>query len=58
IPRLAAIAGERRDEKVFLRADGTLPYAEVAEVMGALNAAGFTKIGLVTDGGGPTLDGN
>lgn len=26
-------------------------------VMGALNAGGFTKIGLVTDPGGPKLDG-
>jgi biopolymer transport protein TolR len=26
-------------------------------VMGALNAGGFRDIGLVTDAGGPTLDG-
>ena len=57
INRLRAVAAERNDDKIFLRADGAIPYAEVAEVMGALNAAGFNKIGLVTDGGGPTLDG-
>ena len=34
-----------------------MPYARVMEVMGALNAGGFGNIGLVTDIGGPTLDG-
>ncbi|MCP5087097.1 MAG: protein TolR [Rhodobacteraceae bacterium] len=57
IPKLKAIAAERTDDKVFLRADGAVPYAEVMQIMGALNAGGFTNIGLVTDGGGPTLDG-
>ncbi|MEM9716634.1 MAG: protein TolR, partial [Pseudomonadota bacterium] len=32
-------------------------YGEVMQIMGALNAGGFTEIGLVTDAGGPTLDG-
>ncbi|NGQ90369.1 protein TolR [Rhodobacter sp. HX-7-19] len=58
ISRLSAIAAERTSDKIFLRADGSIPYARVAEVMGALNAGGFNNIGLVTDAGGPTLDGN
>jgi biopolymer transport protein TolR len=58
ITRLTAIAAERTSDKIFLRADGSIPYAKVAEVMGALNAGGFNNIGLVTDAGGPTLDGN
>jgi len=58
ITRLAAIAAERTSDKIFLRADGAIPYARVAEVMGALNAGGFNNIGLVTDAGGPRLDGN
>ena len=54
IPRLQAIAAEREDDdRVFLRADGAIPYARVVQVMGALNAAGFHNIGLVTDTGGP-----
>lgn len=57
VPRLRAIAAERSSDKVFLRADGAVPYAEVMQVMGALNAGGFSNIGLVTDIGGPTLDG-
>ena len=42
-----------RSDKVFLRADGRLPYERVAQVMGALNAGGFNNIGLVTDSQGP-----
>jgi biopolymer transport protein TolR len=57
VPRLRAIAAERSDDKIFLRADGAIPYARVMEVMGALNAGGFSSIGLVTDTGGPRLDG-
>ena len=57
IPKLRAIAAERTSDRVFLRADGSVPYARVMEVMGALNAGGFSNIGLVTDIGGPTLDG-
>ncbi|SIN79810.1 ExbD/TolR family protein [Vannielia litorea] len=58
VTRLRAIAAERADDKVFLRADGAIPYERVMRVMGALNAGGFGNIGLVTDTGGPTLDGS
>lgn len=55
VTRLRAIASERSSDRVFLRADGAVPYAQVMEVMGALNAGGFANIGLVTDIGGPAL---
>ncbi|QQA41664.1 ExbD/TolR family protein [Pelagovum pacificum] len=58
ITRLRAIAGERESDRVFLRADGANAWNAVAEIMGAMNAAGFNNIGLVTDIGGPTLDGS
>ena len=57
VPRLRAILSERSSDRVFLRADGSIPYSRVVQIMGALNAAGITNIGLVTDTGGPTLDG-
>lgn len=57
VPKLRAIAAERTSDRIFLRADGAVPYARVMEVMGALNAGGFSNIGLVTDIGGPTMDG-
>ena len=56
VARLRAIAAERDSTRVFLRADGAVPYADVVQVMGALNRGGFDNIGLVTDAGGPTLD--
>lgn len=55
IPRLKAISAERSSDKIYLRADGALPYQAVAQVMGALNAGGFTNIGLVTESQGPTF---
>ncbi|MEO5620647.1 MAG: protein TolR [Cypionkella sp.] len=58
IPKLRAIAAERKSDKIFLRADGNLPYTRVAEVMGALSAGGFSNIGLVTDTGGSAMGGN
>ena len=58
IPKLAAIAAERKSDKIFLRADGSIPYERVAQVMGALNKGGFNNIGLVTDAGGPSFSGN
>ena len=57
IPKLTSIAAERTSDKVFLRADGAIPYEKVAQVMGALNRGGFNNIGLVTDTEGPTFGG-
>ena len=57
VNRLRAIAAEREGDRVFLRADGAVPYEVVVQVMGALNRGGFSNIGLVTDTGGPKLDG-
>jgi len=58
IPKLSAIAQERTSNKIFLRVDGSVAYERVAQVMGALNAAGFNDIGLVTDANGPSFGGN
>ncbi|OZA01717.1 MAG: protein TolR [Rhodobacterales bacterium 17-64-5] len=58
IPKLKAIAAERKSDKVFVRADGSVPYQRVAQLMGAMNAGGFNNIGLVTDPGGPKFGGS
>ena len=55
IPRLTAIAAERTSRKIYLRADGSIPYERVAQVMGALNAGGFNEIAFVTDAATPSL---
>ena len=57
VSRLRAVVAERNSDRIFLRADGALPYARVMQVMGALNAGGFHNIVLVTESGGPRMDG-
>ncbi|MEO0357014.1 MAG: protein TolR, partial [Pseudomonadota bacterium] len=56
LTRLRGIAQERSDDRVFLRADGAIPYDAVMQVMGAMNQAGFANIGLVTELGSATSD--
>jgi len=57
VSALRAALGERESSRVFLRADGTIAYSRVVQIMGALNAAGITDIVLVTEAGGPRMDG-
>ncbi|NDW05633.1 TonB system transport protein ExbD [Jiella pacifica] len=45
--RLDALTEQNRDERIFLRADGSVPYSDIMEVMNALRSAGYLKIGLV-----------
>ena len=49
VPKLRAIAAERTDMRIFVRGDKTIDYGRVMLVMGTINAAGFTKVGLVTE---------
>src|SRR5580698_3560227 len=49
VPRLQAIAQNGYDERIFVRGDKAVDYGRVMQVMGLLNGAGFTHIGLVTD---------
>jgi biopolymer transport protein TolR len=53
-PRISSIAGDGYDKPIFVRADGKANYATVAQVMAALSNAGFAKINLLTDTGGPS----
>lgn len=53
--KLQAIAQERSSNRIFLRADGSIPYERVVVIMGALNAGGFSDIALVTDIDGPDM---
>ena len=57
VAALRTALAERQSGRVFLRADGAIPYARVVQIMGALNAAGITDIVLVTEAGGPRMDG-
>jgi biopolymer transport protein TolR len=48
VPKLQAIGKQGTEEQVFVRADAGVNYGHVMKVMGALNAAGYKKLGLVT----------
>ncbi len=58
---LDAATQSDREERIFVRADKTVPYGDVMEVMNLLRAAGYLKIGLVGldagQGGGGTATG-
>ncbi|WP_022707737.1 MULTISPECIES: ExbD/TolR family protein [Paracoccus] len=57
VPALREVLETRESARVYLRADGGIPYSRVVQIMGALNAAGITDIVLVTETGGPRMDG-
>ena len=49
VPKLVAITNNGYDQRIFVRGDKSVGYGKVMEIMGLLNAAGFTRIGLVTN---------
>ena len=44
---LDAAAKGDKDRPIYLRADKTVPYGELMEVMNLLRAAGYLKVALV-----------
>lgn len=48
ITQLQATTKNGTEEQIMLRADTTVDYGAVMEVMGVLSAAGYKKIGLLT----------
>ena len=49
VPQLEAIATAGYDQRIYIRGDQARSYGEIVRVMGKINAAGFRRIGLVTD---------
>jgi biopolymer transport protein TolR len=47
--KLTAIAHERPDREVFIRADDQVPYGDVIRMMAAIKAAGIDNVGMVTE---------
>ncbi|MDM0039600.1 biopolymer transporter ExbD [Variovorax sp. J22G21] len=47
--RLKQAATDNRETEVQLRADQTVPYGKVVELMGIANKAGLSRIGFVTE---------
>lgn len=49
IPTVEALAVDGTDERLYVRGDATAAYGAIMEVMGALSAAGYGQIGLITE---------
>ncbi len=49
VAHLEAVAVAGYDQRIFIRGDQNRAYGDVVRVMGRINAAGFRRIGLVTD---------
>ena len=50
-PKLRAIVQHNPDQEVFLKADATVPYEKVAQLVALCTNAGVPKLGLVTQPG-------
>lgn len=48
VAKLEAITGAKKDTRIFIRGDRKINYGTVMQVIGAINAAGFNKVALVT----------
>ncbi len=49
VAKLKAVTGSNPDARIFVRGDKGVPYGRIMEVMGTINAAGFTKVALVAE---------
>ena len=52
--RAKAAAARNPDTEVQLRADETVPYGRVAQLIGLMQEAGLTRIGFVTEAAAPS----
>lgn len=48
VPRLQAISDNNPEVRIFVRGDANVDYGAVMQVMGILNAAGFSRVALIT----------
>ena len=53
VPKLQAISQGNNERRIFVRGDQSINYGRVMEVMGLINAAGYTKVALVARDTGP-----
>jgi len=47
--KLQAILGEKKETRIFVRGDTSIDYGQVMRVIGEVNAAGYSKVALLTD---------
>ncbi|MDH5187976.1 MAG: protein TolR [Rhodospirillaceae bacterium] len=46
--RLQAVSENNPDVRIFVRGDASVDYGRIMQVMGTLNAAGFSRVALIT----------
>jgi biopolymer transport protein TolR len=51
--KLTAVAGAKKDTRIFVRGDRAVDYGKIMQVVGEINAAGFGKVALVTETNSP-----
>lgn len=49
VEKLRAVTKEKKETRIFVRGDKKVDYGQVIEVVGAISAAGFSKVALVTE---------
>jgi biopolymer transport protein TolR len=49
VDRVAAVAVNGTEDRIYVRGDTSANYGAVMRVMGTLSGAGYSKIGLITD---------
>jgi biopolymer transport protein TolR len=49
VARLRSITDNKPDTRIFVRGDQTVAYGRIVEVMGTVNAAGFTRVALIAE---------
>jgi biopolymer transport protein TolR len=49
IPKLKNILNEKKESRIFVRADKRSNYGYIMNIIGKINEAGFNKISLITD---------
>ena len=48
VPRLTAISQANHEARIYVRGDQAASFGIVAQILGAVNAAGFSKVALPT----------
>ena len=49
VDKMRTLATDGAEQRIYLRASKVVPYGRVAEIMGAVTAAGYKKVALVTE---------
>lgn len=49
VEKLRAVTSEKYDTRIFVRGDKNSSYGDIISVVGQINAAGFTRVALITN---------